>query len=203
MKIYDCAQLSDEWWALRCGKATCSDFGRILTGGGKLSAQADAYAEEIAASILAPDPDEPPPFANYAMTRGSRLEHEARAWYEMEYRCCVQRVGFISTDDGWAGGSPDGLVGEIGGAEIKCPLAKTHIAYWRRGELPTEHKPQVHGYLWLTERLWWDFVSYCPGLPPFRVRIEPDEYTEQLGKALEQFRCDLETLVAKIRAESA
>jgi hypothetical protein len=203
VKIHDVAQLSPEWWALHKGRATCSQFSRIITGTGKLSTQAEPYAEELAADLLAPDPDEPPPFVNYAMTRGARLEAEARRFYELEYRCETRQVGFIESVCGRFGGSPDSLVGANGGLEIKCPLAKGHIACWRRDELPPEYKPQVHGYLWLTGRLWWDVLFYCPKLPHKRFRIQPDSYTEALGKALEVFRLNLEELITEIQMETA
>jgi YqaJ-like viral recombinase domain len=207
VKIHDVAQLSPEWHALHLGRPTCSRFSKILTGGGKLSAQADEYMNELAADILAPDPDEPPLTPNYAMNRGIRLEPEARRFYELEYRCEVTQVGFYTSDCGRFGGSPDGLVGANGGLEMKCPGAKQHIAIWRMQEdgprLPAEYKAQVHGHLWLTGRLWWDFLSYHPSpyLPALRIRVQPDEYTEQLGKALEAFRCQLDELVAKLRAQ--
>jgi hypothetical protein len=124
--------------------------------------------------------------ATAAMRNGTATEPEARRWYEFEHDCTVRQVGIMLSDDGRIGASPDGLVDEDGGVEIKCPAGKTHIGYLLDGGLPAEYKPQVHGCLVVSERKWWDFVSYKAGLPPLCVRVYPDAYTEQLRGALDE-----------------
>jgi len=74
-----------------------------------------------------------------------------------------------------AGASPDGLIGEDGLLEIKCPLAHTHVGYLREGVLPPKYIPQVQGQLWVTGRQWCDFVSYHPELKIMIVRVERDD----------------------------
>lgn len=202
MRVINCEQYSTEWWEARRGIPTASAFDRIITAKtGKLSAGALGYAFELVADLaqLGPEPWlNEPGYESAAMKRGTQTEHEARRFYEMERDVDVQRVGFCITDAGDAGCSPDGLVGESGGLELKCPLLKTHVGYLYRGGLPDEYKPQVHGSLIVTGREWWDFLSYAPGLPPLLVRVEPDDYTESLRHCLAEFQQILAEVKAKV-----
>jgi hypothetical protein len=185
-------QYSPEWWTVRCGHPTASAFDRIITAKtAKASAAQLAYACELAGDIACLTPNffterENRP-KSYAMENGTNTEPEARRFYEMQRDTDVRQVGFILDDQDKFGCSPDGLVGEDGGLELKCPLLKTQAQYVIEGVLPDEYKPQVHSTLWITKRKWWDFLSYAPGLPPLLVRVEPDDYTEKLGKIAEEF----------------
>jgi hypothetical protein len=109
-------------------------------------------------------------YTNAAMERGILLEPEARAAYEAESGLLVDTVGFIIHDELLTGASPDGLIGEDGGLEIKCPGAAAHLDYLR-GEIPNDYKLQVIHSLWLTGRQWWDFTSYAPDFPE-RLRLK-------------------------------
>ncbi len=95
------------------------------------------------------------------------------------------------------GGSPDAFVGDDGGAEIKCPNATTHVGYIRAGVLPDNYKCQVHGYMVVTGRLWWDFFSYHPGLRPFHLRVVSDDFTRKLADELGRFAARLNEARAK------
>lgn len=187
MKVIQCEQYSDEWWEARRGIPTASSFDRIITPSGKLSAQADDYINELIGERVCLTPkfftDRP---QSRAMANGTDCEPQARSWYELEH-ADVQRVGFIMTDDGRFGCSPDGLVGANGLLELKCPMLKTQVKYLRAGGLPPEYKPQVHGQLVVTGREWVDFVSYAPGLEKLLVRVTPDAYTREVKVALEVF----------------
>ena len=123
------------------------------------------------------------------MANGIENEPIARAWYEFEHDCDVTEVGFCLSDCGRFGCSPDGLVGDEGGIELKCPSLETHVKYLREGVLPAEYRCQVHGEILVTGREWFDFVSYADGLPPFKIRIVPDEFTKLLGDEVNRF-CD-------------
>lgn len=204
MKLFDCVQYSPEWWEVRCGIPTASAFDRIITAvTGKPSSAARAYMCELAADIACLTPnffterDNRP--KSYAMENGTNTEPEARRFYEMEREAEVRQVGFILSDCGRYGCSPDGLVGEDGGLELKCPLLKTQAEYLLDGPvLPVAYKPQVHGSLIVTGRKWWDFLSYSPGLPPLLVRVEPDKYTDTLRKILEDFCAEYDRVLAKL-----
>jgi exodeoxyribonuclease (lambda-induced) len=120
------------------------------------------------------------------MERGVEMEEEARRWYAMERDVDVTRAGLVLRDDGLVVGSPDGLVGEDGVVEIKCPSAAQHMRY-RLGEEP-DYLGQVQGYLYLTGRQWCDFLSYHPELKPFLRRYPRDEeYLAALVPVLDEF----------------
>ncbi len=187
-------QGTPEWFNARRGVPSASNFSRIMTQKTcKLSAQAEEYICELIGDVMGTLlPPWVENYTNSAIRWGEQTEGEARAFYAMERNVDVQQVGFCTTDDGRFGASPDGLVGEDGGLELKCPLPRTHTAYLLSAKLhgpsvPDDYKPQVHGALIVTGRKWWDFMSYCPGMDPLIVRTEPDAYTEKLRAALEEF----------------
>lgn len=195
MKLHDCIQTSPAWWELRRARPTASDFDRICTPAkGDYAKAADTYINELIGAIVRFDPagmTEKP--MNAAMRHGVDCEPEARNWYAFDSGMEVRQVGFVTTDDGGLGCSPDGLVvgndGRIvGGLELKCPQPATHVSYLRDGKLPTEYKPQVHGQLIVMGEVEWiDFVSYCDGFDPLKVRVVPDDFTATLRKHLDRF----------------
>lgn len=189
MKFFDVRQGSPEWHELRQGRPTASCFDRILTPKTrKPSAQQEDYIDELIADMmrLSP-PDGSENYVNRAMQHGIDCEPEARRFYEMERRCTVTNGGFCMDDAGRFGCSPDGLIGEEGCLELKCPMGKTQVGYLRSGLLPSEYTWQVHGHLIVTGRAWCDFLSYAVGLPPLLIRVEPNDDTEALRKALDAF----------------
>lgn len=188
MKVVTKTQRDPEWVAARMGVPSASNFNRILTPTGNLSSQSWDYAYELAAERHALYlPEDAEFIGTRAMRYGTETEPEARRWYVFHCGLEVEEVGFCTTDDGRFGCSPDGLVGADGLLELKCPLGKTHVSYLVADVLPLEYFPQVHGQLLVTGRKWVDFVSYCPGLPPFVKRVEVEPYTMKLAAALEQF----------------
>jgi len=193
MKTVDAPQRSEAWFAARRGIPSCSRFDQILTPKtGKPSGSQDKLISELIAESL--DVAPPEGFIRGPLTPemeyGMRLEGEARCAYELEFaKLPVTEVGFVLSDCGRFGGSPDALVGDVGGVEIKCPNLSTHIGYIRAGELPTDYKAQVHGYMVVTGREHWDFFSYARLCRPFHLHIERDEFTEKLRAELAAF-CD-------------
>ena len=187
MKILNCDQGTPEWFEARLGKATASNFSRIITAKtGKLSAQVDDYIAEM---IAEESGDAPPAWGGNEHTeRGHELEPVARHWYEFDHDVTVDQVGMIVDDSGVIAASPDGLIGDDGGLEIKCPMGKTHVKYLIRGELPDEYKAQVHGNLLVSGREWWDFLSYHPKYKPLLLRVYADDWTQKLAAALDEFR---------------
>jgi len=152
----------------------------------QLSKSADDYICELLAEKYAPW-DEDNEILTKPMLHGLECEPESRAWYALMTDEDVKQIGFCTTDCGRFGASPDSAVGDEGGLELKCPMPKTHLSYLLGNKLPDDYKAQVHGQLVVTGWKWVDFVSYARGLPPFKIRVEPDEYTEALRSALEQF----------------
>lgn len=195
IQIIDCEQGTPEWLAARLGIPTASRFADILAKGeGKMRSR---YLRDLAAEILRGEP-EAETYSNAHMERGKIMEDEARSLYAFMSSVEPLQVGFIK--NGRAGCSPDSLIGADGGLEIKTVLGHIQIERLQRGTLPSEHVAQVQGGLWVTGRLWWDFVSYSPGLPPLIVRAERDEpYIALLDKAVTAFNEELDSIVQSIR----
>lgn len=194
LEIFDDPQGSDEWMNRRLGLPTASRFSDILAKGeGKMRAR---YLRDLAAETIR-GYVEPESFSNSHMERGHEQEGEARALYAMTY-APVTRVGFMRR--GRVGASPDSLVGDDGGLEIKTALGHIQVERLQRGTLPSEHAAQVHGNIWISGRQWWDYMSYSPDMPPLVVRVARDEaYISQLAKAIDAFNDELDALVASIR----
>lgn len=186
--LMDVEQRSDEWLALRCGIPTASNFDRIITpASGKPSTSATAYRRELLAEWITGVPSGPP--SSGWMQRGTEMEPEARSFYEFDSDCEVQEAGFVFLDERQlVGCSPDGLVGDDGGIEIKCPAPHTHVGYLIDARMPTAYIPQVQGLLWVTGRKWCDFISYHPDMEPLIVRVMRDEdYIGRMATLIETF----------------
>ena len=181
-------------------RPTASNFGRIITPKtGKLSAQHRDYACELVAKQMGVWVDSPPSFW---MERGIELEPSAIAAYEVDKGVSVDRVGFVLPDDTDAfGGSPDGLVGDDGLLEIKCPKPERVIRYHGDGTLPDDYRAQVQGLLLITDREWCDFVAWHPEMQPFVIRVEPDrKYQALMRAALDEFTDALVSLRDSVSA---
>ena len=173
MRVVCDRQQTEEWDRWRA-RPTASEFGQFVTPArGDYSKQATAYACKIVAKRLGVY-TEPPP--SYWMEYGLEMESNAKQIYQQQRGWAIQEVGFCLPDHTDAyGGSPDGLVDEIGMVEIKCPAPETLIAYHAAGILPPQYKPQVQGLLMITGRAWCDFFAFHPELTPFIIRVIPDE----------------------------
>lgn len=185
--LVDCEQGSVEWMAARLGVPSASQFHRIVTPKKvELSAQSDEYAGELLAAwaLGVPAGKDAADF----MEHGKACEPSAIADYEIRLGVEVERVGFILEDGGRYGCSPDGLVGNTGGVEIKSPAAHTHIGYLLDADLSGKYRCQVQGALLVTERDWWDWMAFHPSLPPVMLRFGRDEkFIAALKVALDQF----------------
>lgn len=199
MEIITCDQGSTEWFAARAGIVTASEFQTLLMkgkGGGE-SATRRTYMRKLAGEIITGEPMEA--FTNVHMERGKVMEQEARDLYAFMTDAEPRQVGFIKS--GRKGASPDSLVGDNGGLEIKTRLPHLMIELLESGEVPNEHVAQIQGGMWVAEREWWDFVAYWPKLPLFVKRVYRDEaYIKKLADAVEQFNGELDALVSRIKA---
>lgn len=137
-------------------------------------------------------------FSNAHTERGNAMEDEARETYAFIEDAEVTRVGFIR--NGNKGASPDSLIGLNGGLEIKTALPHIQIDRLEKGRLPPEHAAQVHGNIWVAEREWWDFCSYWPRLPMFKIRVYRDEeYIRKMASEVDRFNDELAKLVGWLR----
>ena len=178
MIVVDVEQGSAAWEQARLGVATASNASKILTPTGRLSSARDEYVGRLLAEYALGEPVEE--FGgSFHTERGKALEPMALSHYRFQHDADVRPVGFVFRDsDRLAGCSPDGLVGDDGGLELKCPSPGNHLIWWlhgtQTGEIPKKHVPQVQFSLWVTGRKWWDWMSFHPDLPPFLVRLAPD-----------------------------
>jgi hypothetical protein len=172
MKIYkDIEQRTDEWKLLRLGHLTASEAQTIATGKTGL----DTYCHRIVVEKIT-GKSQNTFIGNRHTERGNELEPEARIAYEISRDVTVNQVGFIEYDE-YLGCSPDGLVGDDGGIEIKCP---DDIKYFKMlvGEEKVDESYiwQCHMSLHITGRKWLDLVFYNPNFEQSMIiiRIEPD-----------------------------
>lgn len=193
---YKVEQNSDEWFALRRGKFTASTF-KDLFMGENTQGYKDAIYKVAFERLTNTSPES---FTNEYIQRGTELEPEARAWYEFEKNVEVIKAGFFEYND-WIGASPDGLVGDSGLIEIKCPKFSTMMDYLIKKELPKTYEWQVQGQLYVTERKFCDFISYHPKLPKLIIRVDRDELKilqleTKLNEAIERVKKTLEKINA-------
>lgn len=198
MQIIDCEQGSEAWFQARLGIPTASEFKTFLSGRkeAKDKKTRTTYMLKLAGEIITGEPMDS--YSNVHMERGKVQEDEARDLYAFMMDVDPLRVGFIR--NGNAGASPDSLIGENRGLEIKTALPHIQIERLKAGALPPEHKAQVQGNLWISGREVWDFVSYCPKLPLLTVSVHRDEkYIADIAAAVDEFNAELAQTVEFIR----
>jgi len=183
-------QGSPEWFKLRRGIPTGSEFGRIVTPAkGEIAKGGDTYAYELVSESLgwyrsefkgSPDTE-----------RGHRLEKEALRWLRLHHGIKSRPVGFLLSDCGRYGCSPDALTESGEPVEVKCPSEPVFIKWWESGCLPDDHKAQCHGEMILAGADYCHFVAYSENqyLDGIYIRVERDEFTAKLQAALIKF-CD-------------
>lgn len=172
-------QGSPEWLALRVGKVTASRVADVIaktkTGWGASRAN---YMAELIAERLTGEPAEK--YTNAAMAWGTEKEPDARAAYEFFRDAAVTEIGFVDHPSiSMTGASPDGLVGDDGLVEIKCPNTATHLDTLLSQTVPAKYVTQMLWQMEVTGRAFCDFVSYDPRLPEsmslFVKRVERDD----------------------------
>jgi putative phage-type endonuclease len=198
--IRDVDQGTDQWLQMRLGVITASKYKDVMAKGqGKTRA---TYMRQLAAESLTGAPLDV--FKNTAMEWGNETEPQAKAMYMLMEGCEVDEIAFCKHDSINTGVSPDGLVGDAGLIEIKSPNSTTQIETFLSGKMPTCHKAQVQGQLWVMERDWCDFVSFDPRIDGkasyFKRRITRDEnYISELEQAVIAFDSELKEMIDKLK----
>lgn len=171
MKVIECEQRSSEWLNARLGMLTASSLGDAFatTKSGYSTSRRNLRLRLVLERLTGKSQESG--YTNAAMERGILLEPEARAAYEVESGLLVDEVGFIVHDELLTGASPDGLIGDDGGLEIKCPGAAAHLDFLKSNVIANDYQLQMAHSLWLTGRQWWDFTSYSPDFPE-RLRLK-------------------------------
>ncbi len=218
MKIHSCQQGTLEWTKLHFGIPTASGLDNLLTPEFELrkGELPKTYVYKKVAEKLQGRPLIDLSASSFMLEQGMIIEEEARPWYALEYDKHVHQVGFITTDDGRFGCSPDGLIlpeqtsilhlfetfdpsDECLGLEIKSPAAHTHVKYLVNGVLPKEYVAQVYGSMFATGFKKWIFVSYRRGFPALVLEIYRDEKAmSAIASAIDSFHCDFDRAMQRI-----
>lgn len=198
-------QGTSAWLAERMGKVTASRLSDMMaktkTGWGASRAN---YAAQLVAERLTGTPAET--FSNAAMKWGTETEPQARAAYEFYSGLSVAEVGFISHPTiSQSGASPDGLVGDLGLVEIKCPQTATHIETLLGSIVPGKYNLQMQWQMACTNRAFCDWVSFDPRMPEsmrlFTKRVDRDTpLIAELETEVKAFLADIDLTVARLTA---
>ena len=179
MKILDIAQRSPEWYQARVGMFTASRAADMMATikTGEAAARRDLRVQLVVERLTGQPQDDG--YINAAMQRGIDKEADAFAAYEALTGNLARPVGFVAHDTLRAGCSPDGLVGDDGLLELKCPKSATHLAYLRAKTLPKDYLYQLQHAMWITGARWADFLSFDDRFPSelqvFHVRVTRNE----------------------------
>lgn len=194
MKIIECEQGTEEWHACRNGRLTGSNAQCIASNGKGL----ETYCYQILAEKYSNNRDH---YTNEDMVRGNELEAQARMTYSIMTGNEVQQVGFLELDE-LSGCSPDGLVNEDGGLEIKCPTDVVYFKLLLSNKFDTKYFWQCQMFLLVSGRKWIDLVAYNPNFEKSIIiqRIEKDLASqEKLIIGLEKGRTLIRDLEAKFK----
>lgn len=173
-------QNTEEWYKIRRGRVTASEVKRIMANGkgeDGLSIGARTYMYELLAELLTNESDSQ---SSPSIEWGTENEAEARLEYEIRTGNEVTEVGFIKYDgfNDLFGGSPDGLISEKGGVEIKCPNTKTHILNFLGESQSTNYKYQIQSNILINNLEWIDFISYDPRVVDYDKKM----YIERINR---------------------
>lgn len=199
-------QQNESWHKDRLGKFTASKFGTIMkTGRSKSQKFSDGcmtYIYEKVAEILTMSPHI---VTSQATEWGNDFEEEACLRYEQLTHQEVRKIGFLVYNE-YTGGSPDGLIGEKGMIEIKCPYnPANHAKCLVTGEIYNkDHIWQIQGNLMITDRQWCDFVTYDPRVQEESLQINVitiernEEMILQIQDRLKEVKEELDRLTREL-----
>lgn len=201
--LQELRQGSEEWRTARLGRVTASRVADVIakTKSGTAATRANYLAELVVERMTMQPSDR---FCNDAMRWGTEKEPEARAAYEFFERYTVTPVGFVPHPYiEMSGASPDGLVGDLGLVEIKCPSSRVHIETLLGRAVPGKYVTQIQWQLACTGRAWCDFVSFDPRMPEdmklFTKRVaREDKVIAELEDAVRLFLAEVSDTVARL-----
>ena len=191
-------QRTDEWFAARLGKVTASKVSDVMSKGmGR-----ETYMTYLIAEVLTTE--RASSFTNTAMEWGTATEPYARQAYEALNNLWVEEIGFAQHPTiERAGASPDGLVGDDGLIEIKCPNTATHLDTLIDKTIPKKYINQMQFQMACTGRKWCDFVSFDNRLPEdlqiFVLRVERDDkHIAEMEIAITKFLAEMQEKIDKL-----
>lgn len=195
-------QGTQEWHEARLGRVTASRIADVMMK--PTTAGFQNYRSQLVCERLTGQPTET--FTSAAMQHGTETEPQARAMYTLTTGLSVDEVGFVPHPlIEMAGASPDGLVGELGLVEIKCPQPTEHIRVLTGGAIKPGYVLQMLWQMECTGREWCDFVSFNPDLPDdLQLHIQRVEYDREraaeITGAVRSFLASVDDTFAKLRS---
>lgn len=202
--LHNLTQRSTEWHEARKGRITASRLGDLMakTKSGYSASRKNYMAELIVEILTGETPDS---YTNQTMQWGIDNEANAKAVYEFITGLDVDDVGFIlHPANSRTGASPDGLVGDDGMIEIKCPNTATHIDTLLYGSIPKKYILQMQWQMACAERQWCDFVSFDPRLKDdlcfWKKRINRDQnLIDEIDEEIYEFLREVDRKIAELR----
>lgn len=203
-------QRTEEWFDARCGKLTGSRFSDVMNvlKGGAPGANRRNLVTLLAVERLTRKTVDT--FQNDAMRRGTELEPEARAAFEAYTGELVEVVGFIQHPViEYVGVSPDGLLGNDGMVEFKCPASMSkHLDSLVSDDHAKEYRWQLQGQMWVAHRKWIKAVSYDPRFPEHLrlaiCHVERDEKAiAELAQECEKANREIEQVLTQLQMKEA
>ncbi|EJF82923.1 lambda exonuclease family protein [Candidatus Bartonella washoeensis] len=205
-------QRTAEWFQARLGKVTASNVYNVLnkTAKGLPTSKYEDYKMKLITERLTGEISQS--YTTPAMQWGIEHEEDALKEYEFIYDTNVTRCGFVQHPKmEMAGASPDGLIGEDGLIEVKCPQSTSHLRFFMYDEIKPEYIAQMQFQMACTGRKWCHFMSYNPqfvgrstGLRMKIKRIFRDEkHIEEINKAVESFLAEIEQDMKQILTKAA
>lgn len=192
-------QGTPEWFAARCGKVTASRVADVIAktktgwGAGRANYAAELIAERLTGCTA-------PSFINAAMQWGTDTEPFARTAYSERFATEVAEIGFVDHPEiAMTGASPDGLIGDDGMLEIKCPNTATHLDTLQSQTVPGKYITQMQWHMACCGREWCDFASYDPRLPP-HLRLFVKRVPRDVSLILE-LETEVTAFIAEIEAK--
>lgn len=202
-KLVDEAQNSEGWFQAKLGVASASHAHDIMaTVSSGEAASVKEYRAKLVIERLTGERIET--YKSPAMQWGNDYEPIARLEHELRSGYTVTETGFWIHDTLRAGASPDGLIGNDGLLEVKCPKSHTHLETLLTNRIPTIYQWQMDFQMWITGRKWADFVSYDPRLPANLsydcIRYYRDEERiNDVEATTMQFLASVDTMEAKLK----
>jgi hypothetical protein len=192
-------QGSEDWFKACCGNPGASNIDKIITTKGERSKQREDFMYQLAGERICGKREET--FQSQAMLNGIEREAAARTLFEMINGVECRKVGIVYKDE-WklCHCSPDSLIGENEGLEIKNPMMKTQVKYLLSGKLPIDYFSQIQMSLYVTEREKWHFMSTYEGLQPLIIEVHRDEpFIKKLEGELNQFNEEMLAIVERLK----
>lgn len=188
-------QRSDDWYEARRGRPSASSASKVITSTGKASASMTGYLYDLLAARASYEAKQFDPTPD--MQHGIDTEDEAIALYGFLTDVEVEQVGLLVCEETGAVASPDGLVSDGYGLEVKCPKASTFFKEKDGDKVPAKYLPQIHWSLAVSGYDRWDYMAYLIGQDPIIKTVERNEYTEEVHRHMTDFCDKLDALTHK------